>query len=232
MRFAGVLPGMLMGGVVVAGASLVLGREPLPGPARPAEGAPPAGEQEAGVSDAVRAALLVNHAGSDGPGASARGSRPEPIPEARVEKQHEPLTVQAECDRHRAHLESSGPAPAEFLARVRALELEWEGLVARAGGGLEMSAWRCYRAGCLMTASGKVGSNVEALSTPLIDSEGFRDWPGGKFRSGAIEGEGGRVRVMWALFAPEAEPEPADGSALSPEALSRSDETIEIGAQQ
>lgn len=113
-----------------------------------------------------------------------------------------PATAAEERDQHLARLEASGSAPPEFLAKVKDAEREWRAFGAAEHVDLDLSHWRCYRAGCYSTATFKDAGKVEILGARATETKSFHDWPGTKFRSGPIPGPAG-IEITWIFFAPE-----------------------------
>jgi hypothetical protein len=121
-----------------------------------------------------------------------------------------PQTAEQEADSHAARLEGSGRAPGEYLVLTRALEQEWQAEARKAGLPLRLSAFRCFAAGCYTRATHASPEDLEKLTTRFTESAGFRDWPGGKFRSGPIT-RGSEIEVMWGFFSEDPPRAAADG---------------------
>lgn len=170
------------------------------------------------MAAAVRAAVLRGATEHTGPvassGAPSADFDEEPAPRA----PEAALTAEQEADLHSTRLEGSGTAPAQYLVLARAIEQEWQAEAQKAGVSVRLSAFRCFRAGCYARATHSSPADLETLTTRFTESSGFRDWPGGKFRSGPIT-RGNDVEVMWAFFSeePPATTETPDTAPSTPE---------------
>jgi hypothetical protein len=68
--------------------------------------------------------------------------------------------------------------------------------------GTEFSDFRCFGAGCTVTATSKDAHSAEAAAAALVHSEHFMLWPGPRFRSGPIDTPSGRVQTIIVFYKP------------------------------
>jgi hypothetical protein len=191
----GAVSGAVAGAVLVGAVWFAFGRNAANPTSQPPSSAV-ARVESAVPATAVRAALQRAYAEPEP--AAQRPSEPyvEPTPPEPPPQ----LDAAGERSEHTTRLEQSGPAPGEYLLALRGIERDFAAAAKEAKADMELAAFRCYRAGCYLTATHKEQGTVESLSPRLSETDGFRTWAGGKFRSGPIVNAAGKVEVTWVFF--------------------------------
>jgi hypothetical protein len=205
MHRLGLVVGIVVGAALMGATWLLSARSH---DATPKTSASSTGSAEDPVAAAVRRAVLRGATATPEAAASAQAVDEEPAPPGSAEAV---MTPEQEADAHAARLEASGTAPGQYLTLTRSLEQEWEAEAKKAGLPLKLSAFRCFAAGCYARATHASAADLETLTSRFTESAGFRDWPGGKFRSGPIV-RGTEVEVVWAFFSDESSASPSRAS--------------------
>lgn len=110
------------------------------------------------------------------------------------------ISAEQERDDAIARVRSSGPANREVLSKAAAASKAWEDLARAKGQKSRFSAWECFVAGCFITISHESSQQADDAQADIVHSDEFRDWPGGKMRSGELPGRNGEVDVTWILY--------------------------------
>jgi len=100
-----------------------------------------------------------------------------------------------------AKLEASGPSDEPWTRDAAAVFNKWK--KGKGTTGVTLSSVRCFRDGCVATATYDSIGRANDLDKGLAASRGFQDWPGARYRSGVVK-DGKKVATDWILFRPEA----------------------------
>jgi hypothetical protein len=101
-----------------------------------------------------------------------------------------------------ATLEASGPSDEPWTRDAAAVFTKWK-KQGKGAAGVTLSSVRCFRGGCLATATYDSAARAADVDKGLASSRGFQDWPGGRYRSPVMK-EGRKFVTDWILYRPEA----------------------------
>ncbi len=105
--------------------------------------------------------------------------------------------------RTQSQLTRTGISYEPWTKNASAVFARWKTASLKAEPGVVFSELRCFRSGCIATATYSDMTHYLQLSDAFSNSEEFQSWPGMKYRSPPELLPGGHVAADWILFRPE-----------------------------
>ncbi len=101
-------------------------------------------------------------------------------------------------------LMGGGAGGEHWLPHFESVEREWLALDSKAGIGVDLTPWDCFKDGCMVTVKLPSVEAQERFSALVMAGSATKEWKGGGFHSGPIRNEAGEIETTWVFYAPPA----------------------------